>query len=332
MAKILILGASGMLGHRVALEFIRQGNHKLVLTGGKNSATASKFFVHMANKEGRGPKYDLVDYVDLLSSADTQRFLNHNSDLDYIINCAGILKHHHNNSSVEATRKMIRLNADLPAQLCQWADDHNKEKGSVITFSSDCVFQGTKAGPYNKFDMPDATDLYGRTKAIGELNAPSSSLAPKTLTLIRTSIIGFEIHGHTSLLEWLIHQEEMPEPISGYYNAQWSGVSTAYLAKFVSNIISGRALPIDGGFFQIASNPINKYDLLKMLIDRLDLEVDIKPDYKKFIPGKVCNRVLESDFTPKPSWEYDGLISDIHLEYEFYKDWRVELERCKTVT
>ncbi len=307
--KVLVLGCTGMLGHRVVLELLRDGSHEVSGTTHSRMALANTFFTHAAGKTIP------IRAVDLMDPKETD-FILGLYDPDVVINCAGVLKHHLGKDS-GSYREALRLNADLPHQLAEWVESKSKY---LITFSSDCVFQGDRAGPYYPSALCDARDLYGRTKALGEIRASVN------VYTVRTSFIGYELDGQTSLLEWFLDAADKQPAVNGYYCAGWSGVSTAFLAGWVVRSIAGAARCC--GHIVVAGQPTNKYELLCNIKDALGLDVKINKD-TTFRSGSVCNRTMLSTFPTPPSWDVDGeLIGDIIGEHLMYQEWR---QKCQPV-
>jgi dTDP-4-dehydrorhamnose reductase len=192
------------------------------------------------------------------------------------------------------------LNGTLPHALALL---NPNPSGKVIHFSTDCVFIGDR-GHYTERDSPDAEDLYGRSKAVGEV------AYGRHLT-VRTSIIGFELGNHRSLLSWLFRQPR-GTPIRGYTNAIFSGLPTVTLSRTVRNLLLEQ--PNIAGLYHVASEPIRKYDLLQRISARFDLDHEFVPD-----PSVRIDRSLDdSRFraltgTTTPGW--DELIEELWQDY-----------------
>jgi len=167
--------------------------------------------------------------------------------------------------------------------------------------STDCVFSGRK-GYYSEEDPPDAEDLYGKTKYLGEVNYPGC------LT-IRTSIIGRELDTSHGLIEWFMKEEG--KTISGYKNAVFSGLTTLAMSQIIDQIIT--RYPSLSGVYQVASEPIGKYDLLNLVKKTYDMTISIDPDEtvvndRSLNPGK-----FKKETNIKiPSWEY--MIEQMHRD------------------
>jgi dTDP-4-dehydrorhamnose reductase len=175
----------------------------------------------------------------------------------------------------------------------------------LIHFSTDCVFSGGR-GNYTEDDHPDPTDLYGRTKLLGEVSAPDS------LTL-RTSIIGQELRGHHGLIDWFLGQRGRHP--KGFAHARFSGLTTLDFAELVGYII--RAQPDLHGLWHVSSDPISKFDLLRIVNRIYRLEIDLARD-ETF----VCDRSLDSArFRERTGWQppsWEDMITRMHAEAGSY--------------
>ena len=135
----------------------------------------------------------------------------------------------------------------------------------LIHLSTDCIFSGNK-GFYSENDIPDPTDIYGRSKLIGELDYDN------TLT-IRKSVIGHELLTKKGLLEWFLDQKN---PIQGYKNVIFSGITVLELARLIEQYI----IPKNDlkGILNISGESISKFDLLKIIADIYKKKIDIIPN------------------------------------------------------
>jgi len=212
--KILVLGANGMLGHRVLLELLREGKHE-VIGAMRNAYHGGKilrgFLGYTLGEEYLD--YDLEDFDPYGRDeyeADGVEYVLWEHQPDIVINCVGVLK--------QNTLMSIKLNAELPWRLVDHEQlEHLSTK--LITFSTDAVFNGwQKDGEwYSADDPPNANDIYGRTKALGEIIDRDNVLT------IRSSFIGYELGEPKSMLEWFIAQKG--GSVEGYQD-KWNGVTT----------------------------------------------------------------------------------------------------------
>lgn len=216
---------------------------------------------------------------------------------DVIINCIGITKHLINNYS---KNKIYFVNSKFPFLLKKLSDKINSR---LIQISTDCVFSGKK-GNYSENDKPDATDIYGYSKILGEIN-------DKNHLTIRTSTIGFEKKTKHGLLEWFLSQKK---ECFGFANAFFSGVTLFEL----SNIIY-RYILFDhkvNGICHISSNKISKYELLILFSKYFSKKIKIKKNTDFKIDRSLSNRkfIRISKYKIK-SWEsMIKKLSKIHNE------------------
>jgi dTDP-4-dehydrorhamnose reductase len=247
--RILIIGVSGMLGNTLFRYFSDNTNYEALGTL-RNSRHTNQF--------DKSIQKNLIHEVDVLSFEQlVQAFQTTKPNL--VINCVGIVK-----QLSEANDALISIptNSLLPHRLAQLARTH---KARLIHFSTDCVFSG-KTGNYIEEDTPDAMDLYGRSKLLGEVHYEN------TITL-RTSIIGHELNGSRSLINWFLSQTGS---IRGYTRAIFSGLPCIEIARIIEKFIIPH--PMLYGLYHLSANPISKYELLNLVKSVYKKEIEIYPD------------------------------------------------------
>jgi len=259
--KILILGGSGMLGHRLWLNLSRNHETWVTVRGDASAIPDQPEF----------PRHFIRTNVDALYFDQvTRAFASIQPDL--VINCIGLIKQM--GHLARDPLFSISLNSVLPhkiSMLCRVA------KIRMIHISTDCVFSG-KRGNYTESDQSDAEDLYGRTKFLGEV------AYPHTITL-RTSIIGRELKTNLGLIEWFLAQKGT---IRGYKKAIFTGFTTDEISRVIEDYIIPH--PELSGVYQVSSDPITKYDLLMLAQKHYHKDdVEIFPDEDFF-----CDRSLDS--------------------------------------
>jgi dTDP-4-dehydrorhamnose reductase len=287
VGKILVLGGGGLLGHKL-FQVLGQvfSDAWCTLRGRRNEAPWHGVPLYQSPRV-----IDAVDVTDL-ASLDT---LLREVRPAVIVNAVGAIKQR---PQAQDAVTSITVNALLPHRLAAVAREWN---GRLIHFSTDCVFSGAK-GQYSETDDPDATDLYGRTKHLGEV------IAENAVTL-RTSFIGREIQHHLSLLDWFLAQQH--ETVKGYRRVWWSGVTSNHLAEVVADLIQRR--PGISGLYHLSSGRVSKYDLLVKLRDRMGLDIEVEPD-----DTVQCDRSLDGTRYTRatgyqcPSWDtlIDQLVND----------------------
>ena len=283
--KILVIGANGMLGGSIFRYFSRQSGFDVL---GTVRSEASQQQLSTLGFENTLCGVDVND-----DSALEKVFAEFNPT--FVFNCVGLIK------QLAVSRKAvpaIEINALIPHRLAELASHFG---GKLIHFSTDCVFSGAK-GMYLEQDTPDATDIYGRSKLLGEVD-----YAPH-LTL-RTSIIGHEANSNVSLVDWFLGQEGT---VKGFSKAFFSGLPTIYVAKFVHQYVLNNSDLY--GLYHLSADRIDKFTLLSMIKEVYGKETVIE-EYSDF----AIDRSLDSsslrtavNFAP-PSW--NELIEEMHNEY-----------------
>ncbi|WDR02354.1 sugar nucleotide-binding protein [Devosia algicola] len=231
--KILILGASGMLGHAMLHMLSRATDHTVF--GTIRSDGARRFFQDYHQKR-------LISGVD---AEDQDALVRVFSSVrpEVVVNCIGLVK-----QLAHADDPLVAfpVNALLPHRLARLAALANAR---FIHVSTDCVFSGRK-GLYSEADEPDAQDVYGRSKLFGEVDYPNA------ITL-RTSIVGRELNSSHGLVEWFLSQSGS---VRGYTNAIFSGLPTCELSRVVRDHVLNH--PDLHGVYHVAAAPIAKFALL----------------------------------------------------------------------
>ena len=259
--KVLVLGASGMIGSAMISVLSDLSDYEV--WGTVRDEKVKKFFASSISN-------NLKINVNLEKNDILLKMLKQISP-DVIINCAGLTKH---KMEVDDPLITIPINTLMPHRLAKLC---NLIGARLIHISTDCVFSGEK-GEYLESDFADARDLYGKSKALGEINYPNA------ITL-RTSTIGHELNSAYGLLEWFLSKEKR---CNGYSRVIFSGVPTIVLAQIIGDfVIPNKAL---SGTYHVSSKPINKYELLKLIAKVYGKSIQIIED-----DSLVLDRSLNSD-------------------------------------
>lgn len=260
--RILVLGASGMLGNAVLRFFAQSPDYEVYGT--------ARSWGSIRDLQQKAPTAKFVTGIDV-DNLDSLTRLFATVKPGLVINCVGIVK-----QLEEANDPLVALpiNALLPHRLARLAQVAGAR---LVHLSTDCVFSGTK-GNYLESDTPDAYDLYGRSKLLGEVDYPNA------ITL-RTSIIGHELSGARSLIDWFLSQTD---EVSGYKKAVFSGFPTVEIARIIRDFVMPN--PHLHGLYHLSAEPINKYDLLSLVAQVYDKKISIKPN-----ENYAIDRSLNSD-------------------------------------
>jgi dTDP-4-dehydrorhamnose reductase len=284
---VLILGATGMLGHTL-FKGLSQDS-KLQVFGTARQKTAKSLFPKELAKK-------ILTDVDLQNDQSLLKLFNKVKP-NVVINCVGLIK------QIGASKDVLQaipINTLLPHRLAYLT---KQIKARLILMSTDCVFSGKK-GTYKETDKPDCTDLYGQSKMLGEVIDQ-----PHVLT-IRTSIIGHELQGGHSLVNWFLKQKGSA---AGYSKAIYSGLPTVTLANIIHDLILPN--PKLSGLYQIASEPISKYDLLSLIAKTYGKKITLTKTSLPRIDRSLSYAKFKkkTGYKPKP---WDQLITEMHDDHQ----------------
>lgn len=239
--RVIVLGSSGMLGNVVTKHFVEQGYD--VLGSIRNDQFGN-------------------DRAFIFDPTVTSTWSNLPVDADYVINAIGTIKPF----MLDNIKDSIYINSIFPHVIA----DRCKAFGSkLIHITTDCVYSG-RDGSYNEDSPHDALDDYGKSKSLGE---------PKNCMVLRTSIIGPEIHKNASLVSWV--RAQGGKEISGFTNHLWNGITTKTYAEVCDTIIQN-GLYNEELYHVHSPSVVNKFELVTMINNRYNVGAVINP-----VPAKV---------------------------------------------
>ena len=268
--KILVLGSTGMLGHVIC-----------------SYLTKNKSFdiYDISFRKSLNPNTILCD----VTKVEKLESIIFSTRPNFIVNCIGVLI----NEANKNPSNTIFLNAYFPHKLSEIS---KKINARLIHISSDCVFDGKK-GFYNEDDIPSPKDLYGKTKALGEITYNDN------LTL-RTSIIGPELKKNgQGLFHWVMQQKKV---IQGFSNVYWGGVTTLQLAKVIEKSIF---LNLKGLILITNGSRISKFKLLQLINKYFkDEQLNI---LKHNVEGSDKSLVSKFNYFGDLILSYEGMIIEM---------------------
>jgi dTDP-4-dehydrorhamnose reductase len=251
MKKLLILGGTGMLGNAVVRHFAGQEGYDVTAT---------------YRTDGLDIPCNCFRF-DALSDS----FGSLSTDYDYVINCIGTIKPFMAADIVAA----IRINAIFPHILADWCNSNGM---NLIHITTDCVYSGLK-GKYVESDLHDALDDYGKSKSLGE--------CPGYAMVLRTSIIGEEIHKDASLIAWAKSQKG--KTVFGFSTHTWNGVTTNQYAKICDDIIQ-KGYYEHGLFHVFAGDDVTKLEMMHLFNKKFGLDLTIEEKQPA-----MCDRTLRTE-------------------------------------
>lgn len=290
-SRVLILGGAGMLGHRLWLHCADRFDTRVTLRS--------------PDRQPRGV-FDparVVAPVDADDHDAVAAAINAFRPTD-VVNCIGIVKQL---AAAKDPVASLTVNAVFPHRVHRMCESVGAR---LIHVSTDCVFAGTR-GLYVESDTPDASDLYGRSKLLGEV------VDGRALTL-RTSIIGRELKSASGLTEWFLSQRG--GTVKGFETAIFSGVTTSVLSRLIGDVIEHhQALT---GLYHVAAAPVNKLDLLRRLNDAFGTKTSIVPaDDVRVDRSLDGTRFREVTGWSAPDWS--AMVDGLARESRPYDEWRV---------
>lgn len=283
--RILVVGASGMLGH----EAIR--------------VLAPDFEVWGACRNPRDlPDLGVTAHRMLggldATTADSAYALIEQVQPDLVLNAVGIVKQR---AEAKTAIPSISVNSLWPHVLAASCSVHGVR---MVHVSTDCVFSGARGG-YTESDVPDAFDLYGRSKLLGEVTDRDNVIT------LRTSIIGWQLGAPTGLVAWFA--EHRSEPLKGFRRAVFSGLTTRALTSVIRDVILPDATL--SGLWHISADPIDKCTLLAELAGYLRWDVSLSPADEPVIDRSLdSTRFRERTGWTPPSWDemLEELAGELH--------------------
>lgn len=288
MKKILLLGSTGMLGWQVLKSLQELRNCKIFAT----YKSKKKLLLLKDNlRDNKNINFIRFD-INNLSKKNFSKF-------DYIINCIGIIKPYIDEKNQSSIKNAIKINSLFPHDLIL---KNNKTK--IFQIATDCVYDGKK-GNYLENDSHNPDDVYGKTKSLGEIHS-------KNFFNIRCSIIGPELNGHKSLLDWF-KLLPLNSKVFGFKNHNWNGVTTYAFGKVISGIIK-KNLSIPNMVHLTPKNCLNKFELLKIFKKNLNRnDINIKPKNAKI---KIDRTIQTNDRDlNKKLWHNAGYKKVPNIKY-----------------
>ena len=248
--KVIILGKTGMLGSMV----------EKVLSADKSLSVLGTQF----NEPGAPGYFDVMKGIDSLG-----RVVDELGGVDYFVNCIGITANLMKDTSPKMMTLATRVNALFPQELAMFAADRSAR---VLHMSTDGVF-GLDASDATEDQTHDCLDAYGKTKSLGEADAPN-------VINIRTSIIGPSPIVGGGLFEWFRSQPD-GSSINGFTDHMWRGVTTKQFAEFCHKIIADDLFDqfrSEGPAVHFVPNKaLSKFEMLEVFRDVLKKDITINP-------------------------------------------------------
>jgi len=293
--KIVVIAPTGMLGSGVYS--VLKDKYDLILVYRNEEKIKKLNDVYGGVNNHRLIKFDLREiYDDYLSGLHNKinfpklkKLFENIGEVDALINCAGII----NVYAAKDPDFTFFLNGAFPHLLSE------NYKSKLIQITTDCAFNGLEGYPYDENSPKTPVDIYGLSKILGE---------PKDKSLVlRTSILGPEITGHVSLLDWFKQQEG--KIVNGFVNHFWNGITTKQFGKICDEIITNPEKYPKEGLYHIFSTIVSKYEMLLKFKEKYGIDCEIKKDEEQKL-----NRTLSTiyDFNKKLNISsFDDMLKEL---------------------
>jgi dTDP-4-dehydrorhamnose reductase len=268
--RILVTGASGLLGLNLVLEAARAH----AVTGVTHSRAL------------QGQNFE-VQQADLARKGTVERLLEQTTP-DWVINCAALA----NLDACEAQPDLAHsMNTGLPAELAK----HVARGGArLVHISTDSVFDGQK-GDYREDDAPNPLGVYARTKLAGETAVlerdPSAIVA-------RVNMIGWSLSGTRSLAEFFYYNLAAGRPVKGFTDVFFCPLLVNDLAQALLEMLEHG---LSGLYHAVGSQCLSKYDFGVKLAQQFGL------DSRLIAPISVAESGLAAARSPNLSLRSDKL-------------------------
>lgn len=262
MKKVLLLGATGMLGS--AVYDVLKDKYSLILAvrnpdkiallerayGRTGEHTVVPFDVAALYQDYAAKKGQASEYL--------RRFLEATGDADHVINAIGVTIPF----ALRDSALTFFVNGAFPHVLARAFEDR------LIHITTDCVYDGKAGFPYEENSPKSPVDIYGLSKSLGE---------PTECLTIRTSIIGRELDGRTGLLEWFLQQRG--RKITGFAEHYWNGITTHQFGQLCHRIMESRAKFPRRGVYHVFSTAVSKYEMLQAFQRKYGVDCAIHSDH-----------------------------------------------------
>ncbi len=272
--RVLVTGASGLLGLNVALEASRQ--HTVFGIVHRTPIRTRSFTVLPA---------------DLLEPGAVQSALAL-AQPEWVIHCAALADVDACEGAPDLAR---RLNAELPAELAAAAD---RGGARLLHVSTDGVVDGSR-GDYREGEAPNPLSVYARTKLDGERRVAETN--PRAL-IARVNLFGWSPSGRRSLAEWFLNNLQAGEPMLGFTDVFFCPLLATDLAGlFLQMLDSG----LEGLYHTVSSTCLSKYDFGRQLARQFGLDAGL------ISPASVAQAGLRAARSPRLTLRTDRLARDL---------------------
>jgi dTDP-4-dehydrorhamnose reductase len=242
--RILITGASGLLGLNLALE-----------------AASEHTVFGLVNQHGLHTQAFTVLHADLLQPGAIQTVLDQ-SQPDWVIHCAALANV---DACEENPQQAVQLNSEVPAKLARLVA---RGGARLVHISTDAVFDG-KRGGYTEDDPPNPLSVYAHTKLAGERLVAQAN--PDAI-IARVNLFGWSSTGRRSLGEFFFNNLRAGQTVMGFTDVFFCPLLANDLAQILIQMLEKR---LSGLYHVVSRECISKYTFGVRLARRFGLDENL---------------------------------------------------------
>ncbi len=244
MTRILVTGASGLLGLNFALHYCRE--HEIIGAVHRNPLQAAPFQVLEADLSISGNVAKVIEKV----------------RPEMVLNCAAMA----NVDACEVEPQLAEaINARMPGELAKAC---HQTSVRLIHISTDAVFDGLR-GKYVETDSPNPQNVYARTKLEGEC-AVSSACAEALIA--RVNFYGWSLHGTRSLAEHFYYNLADNQKLKGFTDVFFSPLYVKELAEILMQMADRE---LAGMYHVVSPDAWSKYDFGIAIAERFGFQPEL---------------------------------------------------------
>jgi dTDP-4-dehydrorhamnose reductase len=241
MTRILVTGASGLLGLNFCLHFHRQ--HELTGVVNSHPLPGARFPIIQADLSRQGEFARLVDQI----------------EPELVLNCAALTNIDECESLPEQS---WQINAELPGEMARVCASRGVQ---LVHLSTDAVFDGLR-GDYSEEDEPNPRSVYARSKLAGE----QAVLAEYPAALVaRLNFYGWSLFGQRSLAEFFFYNLLERKPVQGFTDVKFCPLEVTRLAEILMRLVE---LSYTGLYHVVSGEHLTKYEFGLRVADLFGLD------------------------------------------------------------
>ena len=238
--RVLVTGASGLLGLNLALE----------------AAPEHTVYGVAHSRRLRTDAFTVI-HTDLLAEGSLERTLDE-ARPDWVIHCAALADIDSCEREPELAR---RMNWELPKRMAA----ATRGGARLLHISTDAVFDGMRGG-YTEEDEPNPLSLYARTKLESERAVAAEN--PSAL-IARVNLFGWSASGKRSLAENFVAHLSQGKAVNGFTDVYFCTLLANHLGVLLLQMLEAG---LEGLYHAVGAECLTKYDFAVALARRFGFD------------------------------------------------------------